>query len=78
MRKILRQIQRSRLRPNPAIFRRFATLSRDVPAPSLEEADRRLRDAPGFFASLSPEAWETIRSYDGPEVIGPADSKFRL
>ncbi|HEU4884994.1 MAG TPA: hypothetical protein VFT45_22230 [Longimicrobium sp.] len=42
--------------------------------PTREEARRRLRSKPGFFASLSPEALEMIRNCDGPERIGPPDS----
>jgi hypothetical protein len=56
--------------------------SRDVPPSSLEEvreeARRRIRAKRGIFASLSPEARELILSYDGPEFLGPLDSKFRL
>jgi hypothetical protein len=56
--------------------------SRNVPPPSLEEvaedARRRIRSKPGFFASLSPEARELIRNFDGPEMLGPPDDKFKL
>ena len=38
---------------------------------TLEEGLRRLRSAPGFFASLTPEQLEYIRNYDGPENLGP-------
>lgn len=38
---------------------------------TLEEGRRRLRSAPGFFASLTPEQLEYLRSYDGPEYLGP-------
>ena len=41
-----------------------------VDGPTREEARRRLRSKPGFFASLSPEALEMIRNCDGPERIG--------
>ena len=40
-------------------------------APAREEARRRIRSKPGLIASLSPEALEYIRGYDGPENIGP-------
>jgi hypothetical protein len=40
------------------------------PLPSLEEAERRMRSHPGFFASLTPEQWAAIKAYDGPEVWG--------
>jgi hypothetical protein len=42
-----------------------------------EEARRRMRSKPGFFASLSPEAREFIKNYDGPENLGPPLSKRR-
>ncbi|HST59806.1 MAG TPA: hypothetical protein VLK84_13975 [Longimicrobium sp.] len=40
------------------------------PIPSLEEAERRMRNHPGFFASLTPEQLAAIKAYDGPEVWG--------
>lgn len=43
----------------------------DVPAPSRAEARRRIRSKPGFFETLSPEALEAIKNFDGPEVLGP-------
>jgi len=43
-----------------------------------EEARRRIQGRPGYLASLSPEQLEAILNYDGPEVLGPPDSKFRL
>jgi hypothetical protein len=43
-----------------------------------EEARRRIQSKPGFFASLSPEARELIRNFDGPEMLGPPEGKFRL
>ncbi len=63
------------------IFPRFG-LSREAPHPSTEalreEARQRIRAKRGIFASLSPEEREEILSYDGPEFLGPPDSKFRL
>lgn len=35
-----------------------------------EQARRRLRGKPGFFASLAPDTLEMIRNYDGPERLG--------
>jgi hypothetical protein len=35
-----------------------------------EEARRRIRSKPDFFASLSPDALEMIRTCDGPERLG--------
>ena len=51
----------------------FAAASRtgQVPAPSREEARRRIRSKPGFYASLSPAARAVIAAYRGPEVVGP-------
>jgi hypothetical protein len=53
-----------------------------VPPPSLEEvreeARRRIRSKPSFFASLSPEARELMRNFDGPEMLGPPHGKFKL
>jgi hypothetical protein len=43
----------------------------DIPAPSEEVARARILSKPGFFASLSKEAIEMWRNYDGPEVMGP-------
>jgi hypothetical protein len=43
----------------------------DIPAPSPEVARARILSKPLFFASLSAEAIEMWRNYDGPEVLGP-------
>lgn len=43
-----------------------------------EEARRRIHAKRGIFASLDPEEREEILSYDGPEFLGPPDSKFKL
>ena len=40
-------------------------------APTREEAWRRINSKPGFISSLSPEALEYIKNYDGPENMGP-------
>jgi hypothetical protein len=45
--------------------------------PTEEEAERILRNRPGFFASLTPEQIEAIKAYDGPEVLGPANGPKR-
>jgi hypothetical protein len=39
--------------------------------PSREEVRRRMRSKPGLYDSLSPEALEYLRNYDGPEHLGP-------
>jgi hypothetical protein len=38
---------------------------------TLEEGRRRLRNARRFLPSLTPEQLEFMRSYDGPENLGP-------
>lgn len=58
-----------------AAFSRIAERVAGVPA--RDEARRRIRGKPGFFASLTPEAREAIRNYDGPEVIGPSATRKR-
>lgn len=81
MKKNSNAIAREKMRPRPrGVFRRFASLGRDVPDPpiSIEEIRRRLRSVPSFFDTLSPEALEVIRNWKGPEVMGPPDSKYRL
>lgn len=56
----------------PGFFRNLVYWIMDWDDPAfLEEGIRRMRSAPRFFASLSPEALEYIRNYDGPEVHGP-------
>lgn len=47
----------------------------DLDGLTREEARRRIQSKPGLFASLSPEAREELRGYDGPENMGP--SPFR-
>ena len=40
------------------------------PLPSIEEAERRMRNRSGFIASLTPEQIAMIRAQDGPELWG--------
>lgn len=64
----------------PEVFRRpgffknllYWILDLDDPA-TMDERRRRMRSrsSPGLFASMSPEALEYIRNYDGPENHGP-------
>ena len=56
----------------PGFFKNllYWILDLDDPA-TLEEGRRRLRSAPRYFDTLSPEALEYIRNYDGPENHGP-------
>ena len=44
---------------------------REDDAPSREEARRRIRSKPGFFATLSPAARAAVLSNDGPDYLGP-------
>jgi hypothetical protein len=55
----------------------FARIRRafGLEAPSREEIRQRIRSKPGIIESLSPEALEYLRSYDGPEVHGPPLTK---
>jgi hypothetical protein len=34
---------------------------------------RKPRPMTGLVDRLTPEQWEAIRAYDGPEVLGPPD-----
>jgi hypothetical protein len=47
--------------------------------PTEEEAERILRDRPGFFASLTPEQRAAMNAWDGPDpgVLGPAHGPKR-
>jgi hypothetical protein len=79
MKKILRTIGRPKLRAREnGLKSRFASLSIGFREPSLEEGRRRMNALPDFFSTLSPEAIEAIKNFDGPEVMGPPDSKFKL
>lgn len=59
--------------PAPATIGVLARVRRalGLEAPSREEIRRRIRSKPGIFDSLTPEALEYIRNYDGPENMGP-------
>jgi hypothetical protein len=48
-------------------------LMTEIPAPSREEARRRIRSKPGFLRSLSPEALEMIKRGEEPWGFGPAN-----
>jgi hypothetical protein len=43
----------------------------NIPAPAPDVAQARIDSKPGLFASLSEEAIETLRNWDGPEIFGP-------
>jgi len=49
----------------------------DIPAPTPEVALARILSKPLFFASLSKEAIEVLRNWDGPEVLGPPRKEER-
>jgi hypothetical protein len=49
----------------------------DIPAPTPEVARARILSKPGFFASLSKEAIEVLKNWDGPEVLGPPRKEER-
>lgn len=56
----------------PGFFTRVLYWVLDLDEPGfIEEGIQRMRNAPGYLASLSPEALEYIRRYDGPENHGP-------
>ena len=66
-----REMRSNPMKPNSVRASRYPA-SDTVAAPSRLEARRRIQSKPGFFASLSPEAWAAIEGHDGPEAIGPA------
>lgn len=47
--------------------------------PTEEEAERILRNRPGFFSSLTPEQRALLQTWDGPDpgVLGPANGPKR-
>ena len=56
----------------PGFFKNLLYWLLDIDDPAFLEAGiRRMRGAPGYFASLSPEQLAFIRDYDGPENLGP-------
>lgn len=55
----------------PVFSRISRTIGRMVfPAPSIEEAERRMRSRPSFIATMTPEQIAAIDAFDGPEVVG--------
>jgi hypothetical protein len=57
---------------SPGLFKRilYWILDWDDEA-TLQEGIRRMRSRPGFLDSLTTEQIESLRYYDGPEVLGP-------
>lgn len=41
-----------------------------ITAPSIEAAERRMRNTSTFLSSLTPDQRAAILEYDGPEVLG--------
>ncbi|HEX2076218.1 MAG TPA: hypothetical protein VHG08_00865 [Longimicrobium sp.] len=58
-------------RRRPSLLARLRHWLENYDAPTREEAWRRINSKPGFLSSLSPEALEYIKNYDGPENMGP-------
>lgn len=57
---------------SPGFFKNLLYWLLDIDDPAFIDAGiQRMRSAPGYFASLTPEQMELIRSYDGPENLGP-------
>lgn len=64
--------QTGRTARNPGFFKNLLYWIMDWDDPAfLEEGIRRMRSAPRYFASMSPETLEYLRNYDGPENHGP-------
>lgn len=57
--------------PSRSLVERLRHWLENHDAPTREEAWRRINSKPGFISSLSPEALEYIKNYDGPEDMGP-------
>ncbi|HYW11435.1 MAG TPA: hypothetical protein VE871_05740 [Longimicrobium sp.] len=56
----------------PGFFKNLLYWIMDWDDPAfVEEGVRRMRSAPRYFASMSPETLEYLRNYDGPENSGP-------
>lgn len=60
----------------PGLFKRilYWILDLDDEA-TIEEGRRRLRNAPGFFVSLTPEQLEYLTTHEGPDYLGPPITK---
>ena len=50
-------------------------MDRDDEDLTREEMRRRMRSRPGLYASMSPETLEYLRNYDGPEFLGPPQTR---
>ncbi|HEX8697083.1 MAG TPA: hypothetical protein VF746_31985 [Longimicrobium sp.] len=78
MKKSIHTVQPPKRKKASGFIDRFARFARrEAPLPTQEEARRRIRSRPGFFASLSPEARAAVLEYDGPEAMGPPPDERR-
>lgn len=60
----------------PGFFKNLLYWLLDIDDPAFIDAGiERMRNAPGYFASLTEEQLELIRTYDGPENLGPPLTK---
>lgn len=62
-------------RPRPSWAERL--MLRVLRLPTIEEAERILRNRPGFFARMTPEQLAAMDSIDPYEVLGPANGPKR-
>lgn len=63
--------------PRPATSWGERLMLRILGLPTQEEAERILRNRPGFFARLTPEQIAAMDAYDGPEVLGDPNGPKR-
>lgn len=57
--------------PSPrGLFARLRRARDAADAAWLEEARRRMRNQPNFFASLTPEILDALRENDGIDIMG--------
>jgi hypothetical protein len=57
--------------PSPrGLFARLRRARDAADAACFEEARRRMRSQPNFFASLTPEVLEALRENDGIDIMG--------
>lgn len=64
-------------RPRPSWAERL--MLRVLRLPTIEEAERILRNRPSFFERLTPEQLAALDAWDGPDpdVLGPANGPKR-
>jgi len=70
--------------PGPSLRRRWPAvgraygLKRTLTGVSFDAALARMRSRPSLLSTLTPEQWEMLERYDGPEVLGRADGPRRV